>query len=469
MEDNYLIKLFTLFKNVTLNAIGAERDLYKLIADKDVTKAIDMMQDNDIEVDNAIREYNPQLHKVMHRRNKKRKNDKPYITEKLPRTRQRYINEVELFFLLGKPIVWTKKEGSDEAFMLFKTFLTNIRFDALIRRVKRLAGAETESALVYNITKEKKGDRFEITAKPYVVARSLGYKIRPMFDQYGDLIAFGIGYRLRMKGKNVMHWDIHTKDWVFYCKHANIGWEVESIPNPTGKINVLYFKQPKAWDGVVPRIEREELLDSKTGDTNNYFSDPMAAATADVIDNLADPDKPGRLIQLTGTASKFEYINPPQNSITRQQEKLELEKSILFDSLTPDLSYENIKGLGSLSGVAMHNALILGYIKRDIRKETYDEMLSRFVSVTINILSLLHPEKTSELQKLKVAHDFQEPFEEDENGKTNTIVTLYQSGLMSLDTAIRKLSTTDNPSEEVQKILSERKQNENNIKENKGK
>ena len=37
-------------------------------------------------------------HEVNKRPNKHRKNQEPYITEKLPRGRQAYINEVELFF-----------------------------------------------------------------------------------------------------------------------------------------------------------------------------------------------------------------------------------------------------------------------------------------------------------------------------------------------------------------------------------
>lgn len=93
---------------MVLNSSGVERNLYQLIQDGDISTAISLMQNRDIEVDIAIREYNPQTHDVMKRPNKYRKGDAPYISEKLPRTRQRYINEVELFFLLGNNIKWKK-------------------------------------------------------------------------------------------------------------------------------------------------------------------------------------------------------------------------------------------------------------------------------------------------------------------------------------------------------------------------
>ena len=457
MEINYIQQLFSLFKNKTLNAVGAERSLYELLRDKDVPRAISLMDDHSKEVDKAIKEYNPALHEVMNRPNKPRKKERPYITEKLPRNRQSYINEVELFFLLGKPVKWERKEGTDNAYQIFKQYLDDTNFNSYIRLTKRLAGAETESAIIYNITrtpKEVDGKiEYEVTAFPFVASRSLGYSLRPMFDQYGKMLAFGLGYRLKTSAGSVEHWDIHTKDYIFKCKREAIGWSVTPYPNPTGKINVLYFKQPKAWAGVEPRLKREEMLDSKTGDTNNYFSDPMAAATADVLQNMAEPDKAGRMIQLTGANSRFEYINPPQNSQTRESEKEDLKESILFDTFTPDLSYDNIKGLGSLSGAAMHNALILGYMKRDVRKEVYDAMLKRFFSVTIEILKLLHPEQSGSLDRLKVRFEFAEPFEEDTRNKWSSIAELFQAGLVSRETAVKMLALTDNPDAEIDRIV----------------
>ena len=114
--SDYVTNIVTLFKNVTLNALGVERDLYQLLEDKDISRAISLMQDNDKDVDNALKEYYPQQHEVMKRPNKPRKNMPPYITCKLPRAIQRYINEVELSFLFGNPIKWEKEDGDYEAF-----------------------------------------------------------------------------------------------------------------------------------------------------------------------------------------------------------------------------------------------------------------------------------------------------------------------------------------------------------------
>lgn len=280
---NYIQELLTLFRNKALNSMGVERDIFQLIKDGDISTAIALMQNREDEVDIALSEYKPELHKVMKRPNKFRKNKDPYISEKLPRNRQQFINEVELFFLLGKPIKWEKKNGNDDVYQMFLDFIDKTRFNVTMRKVKRLAGAETESAKLYHLYRNESN---QAEVKVVVLARSTGYKLRPLFDQFGTLVAFAFGYSVKSSGKSVQHWDIQTKDFYFNCKKGTVGWEVETYQNPTGKINIIFYQQEKAWMGVQHRAEREEMLDSKTGDINNYFSDPMAAATADVIEKL---------------------------------------------------------------------------------------------------------------------------------------------------------------------------------------
>ncbi len=449
--NNYLQQILTFFRNLTLNSMSVKRNLYQLLQDKDINRALEMLSNRDEEVDQAIKEYNPQTHDVMKRPNKYRKGDDPYITEKLPRSRARYINEIELFFLLGNPIIWKKEDGDDEAFKMFTDFLDDQYFNSRIRQAKRLAGAETESALIAHIYRDDAtGER---KVKMNVLARSTGYRLRPLFDTIGNMTAFAYGYTTNEGSRKVQHWDFQTSEILAYCKKGRMGWEVEIYPNPTGKINVIYFQQPKAWDGAESRINREEMLDSKTGDTNNYFSDPIAAATADVIQTMVDPDKPGKLIQMAGKDSRFEYVNPPQASETRNAEKSDLEKSILFDTFTPNFDTEAMKGFGTLSGVAIRNAFILGFIKRDNRKEVYEELIGRFRNIVIGILIYLHPDKKAALESLKIKFEFSEPFMDDKQSKWQSISSLYQAGLVSIETAVTMLALTDAPEEEVARLL----------------
>ena len=121
---NYIDAIFQVFQNKILNSLGVERDFVSLIKDRDISRAMSMMQCRDRDVSQAILEYNPESHEVNKRPNKHRRNQEPYITEKLPRGRQAYINEVELFFLLGQPILW--KAVSDDS-VIFSVILDSTR------------------------------------------------------------------------------------------------------------------------------------------------------------------------------------------------------------------------------------------------------------------------------------------------------------------------------------------------------
>lgn len=461
---NIIESIFNAIRNKTLNSMGVERDLIRLIQDKDISRVESLMQNRDLEVCEAIREYNPDTHEVNKRRDKPRKNREPYKVQKLPRTRQRYINEVELFFLLANPILWKNKDDtSDNAFTAYCDFLQGTRFNATMRQAKRLAGAETESAKVYHIYQENGVARVKVM----VISKSKGYTLRPLFDQYENLTAFGYGYYLKEGERTIEHFDIHTPEYIYRCRHGLLGWEVDTVPNPTGKINVIYYRQKKAWDGLQRRIDREEYIDSKAADTNNYFADPKVKATADVIQSLADPSTVGEVIQLAGGESSIDYLAPPEYSSMKDSEKKDLHDSILFDTFTPDFSYENMKGMGTLSGEALKRSLILGYIKRDNLKEIYDEMVDREKNLIISIMAnVTHIELAGELERMNVEHFFSEPFNEDKDKQWSAITSLYKSGLLSLETAVTLLAVTDAPQEEIEKIKSEKQESmENQMKE----
>lgn len=449
MKTSIVTYISQFFKNMLLNASGTERSLYEYIEDGDIQHALNLMVSNATDVDNALKEYYPQKHDIMNKANK-RTPQGTYNTCKLPRARQRYINEIELFFLLANGIVFKKAEGDDEAYKLFTDFLKDTRFDTNMRRIKRIAGSETECAKLYHLYRD--GDN-----KPQfdtvILSRSSGYDLRILKDQYGHLTAFAYGYKLRgADGKSVQHWDFLTPTMSYYTKNEGIGWDVDPHPNPTGKINLIYYQQPKAWDGAEPRINREEDIDSRIGDTNNYFADPIALATADVVESMFEPSTPAKMLQAAGPNSRFEYINPPQASELRRDEKTDLENSILFDTFTPNFDFEKLRGMGTLSGAAIKNAMALGYIKRANRMEIYDELVDRDIKVIIAVLQFLHPEMEKKLGELVITFEFAEPFTEDEHSAWTALTNLYAGGLVSLEEAVRRLDLTEDAQSELDKI-----------------
>lgn len=446
--------LLDVTKNITLNVMGVERDLQQLLADRDIPRARSLFQDHGAQVAEAISEYNPATHDVMRRPDKLRKGREPYRVQRLPRGWQKYINEIALFFLLGNPIKWSNVNPTAENMEAFDAFIATLketRFNTSMRQAKRLAGAETESAKLYHIYRDEQ--TFTPRVKVIVLSKSEGYTLHPLFDQYKNLIAFGYGYFLKENGSTVEHFDIQTPRTIFKCRREKIGWNVVATENPTGKINVIYYAQDKEWTGVEARISRDEYIDSKTADTNEYFADPQVAATADVIATLADPETVGKIIQLGSRDSEFKYITPPTASDMKEGEKRVLKESILQDSFTPDFSYENIGGMGTLSGEALRRALILGFIKRENSMEIYDIAVDREMNLILAIMSkITHPQLSVALSTLEVEHTFAEPFSEDLDKKISTISAAYRDGVVSLEQAVNILGLSSNATAEIERL-----------------
>jgi hypothetical protein len=467
------------FHNTVLNTTGVQRDLDQLLRDLDVSRARGLMQDRDADVREAIAEYNPDDHKVMkEKRYKIRDGKDAYEYERLPRPWQRFINEVALFFLLGNPIKWQNDtevadgatDPTEEAFVAFEELLKSIRFHATMREAKRLAGAETESAILFHIYRND--ETFTSEVKALVIAKSKGYTLRPLFDQYGNMLAFGYGYQLKDGNNTIEHFDVQTADTIYNCTKGRIGWNVDITPNPTGKINVIYCQQNREWDGVQRRIERDEKTDSKTADANNYFATPKLIVDAEALESLPDSTKvagevillrPGANGNTSGNAVR--YLEPPRASEEYKIEKEALKQSILQDSLTPDFSYENLKGTGTLSGEAMRRQMILGYMKRDNLLEIYEPLVDRAKNLILAIMAnVTHIRLRSQIERLEISFEFAEPFNEDASARTTETGNAYANGTCSLETAVRRIGFVGDVDEEIARIQAEKAaSNEENI------
>ena len=140
-----------------------------------------------------------------------------------------------------------------------------------------------------------------------------------------------------------------------------------------------------------------------------------------------------------------------------------MKDSILFDTFTPDLSFEALKGFGSISGVAIRNAMTLGYIKRANRMELYGELFDREVSVIKATLKEMNVGMSSAIENLDIKFEFSEPFASDSYEERTSIANLYQSGLVSLEEAVTLLSLTKAPEAEVERLKEEKNEQGDNV------
>lgn len=436
--------LMDLFKNYVNALTGTNQEFEELLAAKDISGAKDKMVTHQDRALDALREYNTFTHEIMKREDKIVTDKKGNFLRKepvwkLPIPYPVYINEIALVFLYGRPVKWTQvSEGTDEAFAKYLDVIKRTRFNSKIRQCKRMAGAETESAMLFRVFKDEDGNP---DVQIRVLAKSKGDEIYTRFDQYENLVSFAWGYYTKEKGdKIVYNFDIYTKDVIYRCQKQSLGWEVNEESNFIGKIPVLLFQQEKEWHGVEHLIYREEAIASRTADTNDYFADPIAIMSAEIIKNMPEKKEAAKLLVTNdkdGVDKAARYLtwdNAPQS----KKDEIEwLQDQILSKTFTPKIGLDTLKSLSALSGKALRTVMLLADIKAARRKETHDELLDRAASlITAIIGNVLDVSLHSQCENLRVAHEFQEPFGEDVADSIENIIKSIDGGIMSTETGV---------------------------------
>ena len=455
--------LFDLFKNYVNAIIGKDQEFEKLLAAGDISAVKDKMASGEREAIEAMREYDTYQHEVMRREDKivTDKNGKfrrKEKTWKLPIPYPVYINEISLVFLYGRPVKWTQvSDGTDNAFSKYLEVIKDTRFDSKIRQCKRLAGAETESAMLFRVYRDT-DDKPNVQIR--VLARSKGDEIYYRFDQYENLLSFAWGYHVKeSEDSNAYHFDVYTKERIYRCVKRNLGWEDNEEVNFIGKIPVILFRQEKEWKGVEPLIHREEMIASRTADTNDYFSDPIAIMAAEIIKNMPEKKEAAKVLitnDKDGVDKAAKYLTWDSAPQSKKDEIEWLHTQILQKTFTPNITTDSLKQVSQLSAKALRTVMMLADIKASKHKEIHDELLDRSASlITAIIGNVLDVSLSGECENLRVGHEFQEPFGDDVADNLNNIIRAVEAGILSSEGGIELNPLVKDVAREKERLATE--------------
>lgn len=309
---------------------------------------------------------------------------------RLPVPYQKKIVQMATTFLLGNPVVLSAKPVAqvemDMYNMLVKTWQDN-KLDYEGPALTEAVLSMTEAAELWYTepapTDYWKGtpmDGCKFRLRYMLLSRtaidgnqgsvSIGDRLYPVFNSKKDLIAFGRMYYTRVNNEPVQHFDIYT-DSINYLSvklTTNSDWTVKEESNTLGKIPVVYYyKSHTDWHDVQPLIERKEKSISNHADDNDYTGSPLLIVEGE-INSFAKKGEQGKILELKNGA-KASYLQPtgaPQ-SVKLEQDNLD---SLIHDmSDTPRISFEQITGIGKLSGLAL-KLLFMGPHMKAAKNET---------------------------------------------------------------------------------------------------
>lgn len=442
------MSIFNSITNLFNAAVGRNQDFEQLIAAKDINRVINLMDCRREEAAEAMKEFDPKTHAIMERKDKVLKDlkgqRKGTLTRwKLPVGYPVYINEISLVFIFGQPVKWKQRsEGTDEGFQAFTDLLMKMHFNSKIRQCKRLAGSETEAAMLFRVFRNKEG---EADCQIRVLANSKKDEIYTRWDVYENLITFAWGhYSKDVAGKTTYHLDIYTDNKIWHCQRGMMGWDVVEEDNPIGKIPVIYFKQKKEWDGVEELINREEYVASRRADTNDYFSDPYLVLKAALLKSMPEKEVENKTLvandNVEDVSKMAAFLTWDGQNESKKDELEWLRHHILSKTFTPDVDWSQFKGMSQISGKALKQMMLLADIKAAKHKEVYDELLDRTTSLVITIMkNVLYITKSEyRLDELACDHEYQEPFGEDVAETIKNINEAIDGGTMSEESGIEQ-------------------------------
>jgi len=362
---------------------------------------------------------------------------------------QKLIVDRRVGFMLSDPIQTKVEDGDDgtqekELVKLINRIQNENKMDYKNKEIARRMMSEMEAAEIwYFVPNENPAIEAKFILKMKIVSPDLGDALYPMFDATSDMIAFARSYKISDEGKDTEHFDIYLSESEYYwIMDASGKWVLDPLitpnpkPNQVKKIMVIYYSQlyPE-WADVQTMISRLETIVSNHADVNDYFGSPILTVIGELA-GYAQKGETGKILQLTqGSQANYLALATEPMSIRMEQENL--EGYIYAMSQTPNITFDQMKGLGALSGVALKLLFMDAHMAVKNKEETFGLGLQRRLNLLKASCGLVINTSLAKIAEAIQIKPLLTPFlPENITESIDNIAASINAGIMSKETAL---------------------------------
>jgi len=392
---------------------------------------------------------------------------------------QRLIRDRAVSFTFGNPVTYNcTTENDTEAAVLqaIKRVFYDVKINTVNRRVARNIYGTTEVAeLWYPVESEEHqlyGFPTKLKFKVALFSPAFGDRLYPYFDENRDMVAFSREFtRKGVDMKTRTFFETYTKEahYLWSCDNKQTGeatgeWKLEpGFPkkNPIGKIPVVYgYQQKVEWEDVQNLIERLEKLLSNFADTNDYHASPKIFVEGRIVGFCRKGEAGGIIEGEEGAKAQYlSWSNAPESV------KLEIEtllKMIYTITQTPDISFDTVKGMGNVSGVALKLLFMDAHLKVQDKMEIFSDYLQRRINIVKAFLkqaNIKQKDWAAAADSLMVESVITPYIVEDEQSKINILTAANgNKQIASRRATVQRLGWAEDPDREVAEIEAEEAQ-----------
>lgn len=273
-------------------------------------------------------------------------------------------------------------------------------------------------------------------------------KIFPVFDDYGDMIAFGRSYKTdtylsNSIVKDVSNYEIYTDTQVFIFNDNE--QQINVSYHGFKKIPVIYYAQENTeWHVVQPLIDQLEKILSNLGDTNIRFSNPVTVAKGK-IDIMPNATEQAKLLQVDvdGDIKYLTWNNAP--------ESVKLEFNTLMSMVynlthTVNTSSESFKGVfGSAPSEYVIKIIYTpAHMKASKHEENFGQGIQRRINLMKSFLGIS--------EDVLITPKFTYYIPRNDKEQIDALAVAKDKGLNSDETLIRLSPFTADPQKEVKAV-----------------
>ncbi|MCM1168802.1 MAG: phage portal protein [Bacteroides sp.] len=339
---------------------------------------------------------------------------KNFRTEKVARIAlaiQQLIINRAVSFCFGNPIEYNATPENESQEIIVKALqriMYDVKSNSLNRKVGRsIFGFKECAEYWYSVENEnyKYGFKSSHKLRCALFSPAFGDTLYPYFDETGDMVAFSRSFSRKDNNANAVdYFETFTdKEHWLWVNGAN-GYEVvPNYPKPIaiGKIPVIYGHQNKfETEDVDSLIDRLEVLLSNFADTNDYHASPKIFVTGQ-INGWSKKGESGSVIEGEDGAT-MQYVSWQSAPEAIRLEIETLLKMIYTITQTPDISFDSVKGLGAISGVALKLLFMDAHLKVQDKREIFDEYLQRRVNVVLAYIGKMNASLESECDSVEI-------------------------------------------------------------------
>lgn len=380
-------------------------------------------------------------------------------------------------FEVGEPVTLTPSTDNDLFKQLLQLWKSN-RMDSKLQDSKTVQKVETESAIHFFIRKSSQNAKVTQPEGATLDIRSNVLKLEdgqmfPYFDAGNDMVAFTWKFLTKnSEGKDVNNTWVFDSTTVYKISDASGNVAIDSEEaHGFDRIPIVYMQQKyPEWYDVEQLIDRYEVALSKLGEANDYSGHPILLTYGDV-QTLPDKMDDGKTINFP-IVFKDDDVSKPYNGdakfLTRDNApeavKLEMEtiRELVFSiTQTPDISFEKMKSIGAISGVALRLMFLDPIIKAKMNEGQNRTIVERCINIMISgITGKVNVASKTQTNELVVDVTFNSILPEDLLENSIIAANGFSSRSMSMETRSKLLGLVFNVQDEVTKIENEFKASE---------